>query len=289
MSANSLGLRESLILPIARHYIAGTATEDIVGIAKNLNALGFKVLANYLGEDLVDEEQIKSTLEEYTHLVDIMDENRLSGSISVKLTQLGLIKSQDEALQNMQKLVNRARTGDRFVWIDMESSKYTDATIDIYCKILKTYRNLGIAVQAYLKRSEEDVKRLLEVGGQIRLVKGAYREPRELLVGGRSAVRENFSKLLALLFAGKNFFAVATHDEKLLTLAIRLVKETRNQNFEFQLLRGVREDRSRQLLNDGYNVSIYVPYGEKWLPYALRRIRERRRNLFYFMKVVLHV
>src|SRR5579875_559483 len=262
----------SLLFPVAKHYIAGKYSSDIAQNAKSLNSFGFRIIANYLGEDLTNDEDIKSAVNQY---------------ISVKLTQLGLSISDKLAMENLNSIVNEARAKDMYVWIDMESTNYTEKTLDIYYKTLATYKYVGVAIQSYLKRSESDIKELLNKGGQVRLVKGAYHEDPELLVGGRRETRENYAKLLKMLFSGKNFFAVATHDEKLIKLAQDLAKETRNENFEFQFLKGVREKRSLQLVSDGFKVSIYIPYGENWLPYALRRIKERRRNILYFAKAIV--
>jgi proline dehydrogenase len=277
----------SLLFPVAKHYIAGKYSSDIAQNAKSLNSFGFRIIANYLGEDLTNDEDIKSAVNQYISLIEVLDQNKISGCISVKLTQLGLSISDKLAMENLNSIVNEARAKDMYVWIDMESTNYTEKTLDIYYKTLATYKYVGVAIQSYLKRSESDIKELLNKGGQVRLVKGAYHEDPELLVGGRRETRENYAKLLKMLFSGKNFFAVATHDEKLIKLAQDLAKETRNENFEFQFLKGVREKRSLQLVSDGFKVSIYIPYGENWLPYALRRIKERRRNILYFAKAIV--
>jgi len=277
----------SLLFPMAKHYIAGKYSSDIAQIAKSLNSSGFRIIANYLGEDLTREEDIKSAVKQYINLIEVLDQNKISGCVSVKLTQLGLSISDKLAMENLGRIVDEARARDMYVWIDMESTNYTEKTLDIYYDTLATYKHIGVAVQSYLKRSLADIEKLLDEGGQVRLVKGAYHEKPDLLVGGKREIRDSYSKLLKILFTGKNFFAVATHDEKLIKLAQDLAKETRNENFEFQFLKGVREKRSLELVSDGFKVSIYIPYGENWLPYALRRIKERRRNILYFAKSIV--
>lgn len=276
----------SILFSIAKVYIGGKDSNEVVQTAKTLNSTGFRIIANYLGEELSKEEDIQAAVKQYIDLIDIFDENRISGSISVKLTQLGLCVSDSLAWTNLKLILEKAKIRDRYVWIDMENTNYTDRTLSIYLKALAEYRNTGIAIQSYLKRSIDDVAMLQDRGGQVRLVKGAYQVSPEQLVGGKKEIRENFERLLKTVFSGQNFFAVATHDEKLIRLAQNLARETRNENFEFQFLKGVRERRSAQLLADGFKVAIYVPYGENWIPYALRRIKERRRNIWYFLKAL---
>ncbi|MEM3637900.1 MAG: proline dehydrogenase family protein [Conexivisphaerales archaeon] len=279
----------SLLFPVAKHYIAGKYSSDITQVAKLLNSAGYRIIANYLGEDIEKEEEISLAVNQYIDLIEVLDQNMISGSISVKLTQLGLSVSDSIATENLSRIIDIAKARHRYVWIDMEGSNYTDKTIEIYSNALSSYKSIGIAIQAYLKRSQNDIEKLSKISGQIRLVKGAYHENPEILVGGRKETRENFARLLKILFSKDNFFAVATHDEKLIKLTQDLAKETRNENFEFQFLKGVREDRAAQLLSAGFKVSIYVPYGENWLPYALRRIKERRRNILYFVKGALGI
>ncbi|MEM0116904.1 MAG: proline dehydrogenase family protein [Conexivisphaerales archaeon] len=279
----------SLLFPVAKHYIAGKYSSDITQVAKLLNSAGYRIIANYLGEDIEKEEEISLAVNQYIDLIEVLDQNMISGSISVKLTQLGLSVSDSIATENLSRIIDIAKARHRYVWIDMEGSNYTDKTIEIYSNALSSYKSIGIAIQAYLKRSQNDIEKLSKISGQIRLVKGAYHENPEILVGGRKETRENFARLLKILFSKDNFFAVATHDEKLIKLTQDFAKETRNENFEFQFLKGVREDRAAQLLSAGFKVSIYVPYGENWLPYALRRIKERRRNILYFVKGALGI
>ncbi|MEM3802922.1 MAG: proline dehydrogenase family protein [Conexivisphaerales archaeon] len=278
-----------MLFPVAKHYIAGKYSSDITQVAKLLNSAGYRIIANYLGEDIEKEEEISLAVNQYIDLIEVLDQNMISGSISVKLTQLGLSVSDSIATENLSRIIDIAKARHRYVWIDMEGSNYTDKTIEIYSNALSSYKSIGIAIQAYLKRSQNDIEKLSKISGQIRLVKGAYHENPEILVGGRKETRENFARLLKILFSKDNFFAVATHDEKLIKLTQDLAKETRNENFEFQFLKGVREDRAAQLLSAGFKVSIYVPYGENWLPYALRRIKERRRNILYFVKGALGI
>jgi proline dehydrogenase len=276
-------------MPVAKHFIAGVAAEDAIEKGRTLNRAGFGVILNYLGEEITTSEKVQQSLKEYIKLLDLMQESRMSGCISVKLTQIGLSISKDMAASNLSELIERARSHERYIWLDMENSKYNQDTIEIYCEALKKYRAIGIAIQAYLRKSESDLERILGCGGQVRLVKGAYKEPDEVIFKGREEIRRSFTSLLERLFSQGNFFAVGTHDEKLLRRALQLVKESRNQNFEFQMLQGVRPERAEELVNSGFKVSIYVPYGESWLPYSVRRIKERRRNIIFMLRAIFHI
>ncbi|MEM3267097.1 MAG: proline dehydrogenase family protein [Conexivisphaerales archaeon] len=277
----------SLLLPVAKHFIAGTTISDVIEQGKILNAKGYKIIANFLGEDVISDDAIENTVQEYLNLYDLLDENRIAGSVSVKLTQLGLTLSNEKAILNLKRILDKAKSLDRYLWLDMEGSKYTDSIIEIYLSALKEYNNVGLAIQAYLKRTESDLDRILPKGGQVRLCKGAYNEPASIAIKKRPDIRENYKKLLKKLFEQGNFFAIATHDEDLISFAAELSKQSNVQNFEFQVLKGVREDMQARILGNGYTVSIYLPYGKEWLPYAIRRIRERRRNIFLLFRALL--
>jgi proline dehydrogenase len=185
----------------------------------------------------------------------------------------------------VEAIVDRAASNNIFVWIDMESSTYTQDTIDIYLTIFKKHKNAGIAIQSNLIRSESDIRRIASFSGIIRLVKGAYDEKSDVAYSSRSDVTINFSKIMGFLFYRSLFFAIATHDERLVYEAIEANK-THQKKIEFQMLLGVREELKNELVNKGFTVVDYIPYGKKWLPYSLRRIRERKQNILLIFRSI---
>jgi proline dehydrogenase len=280
-----MGLVDRLFLPIAKHFIAGPTLADAVSTAKEMNGRGFDVIINFLGEEIRDEKELEQTMAEYLSIFDQMDQNKINGCVSVKPTQLGLTMGGDRAERNLRTVVERAKRSGRYLWVDMEGSPYTERTIELYLKELKEYDKMGIAIQAYLRRTSDDIDRLVKEGGQVRLCKGAYNEPATVAFKDRKEVKENYSNMLKKLFAQKAFFAVATHDDKLQDEAKYLAGGT-HSNFEFQMLRGIREELGRKLLSEGYQLSVYLPYGARWLPYGMRRMKERKRNILLLFRAL---
>jgi len=280
-----LGLTDRLFLPIAKHFIAGTTLEEAVSTSKEMNGRGFKVIVNFLGEEIKDEKELDQTMAEYLSIFDQMEQNKVDGCVSVKLTQLGLTMGVDRAEGNLHTIVERARRSGAYLWVDMEGSPYTEQTIELYLKEHREYDRMGIAIQAYLRRTAGDIDRLVKEGGQVRLCKGAYNEPASVAFKDRSEVKENYSAMMKKLFSQGTFFAVATHDDKLQAEA-KALSGAAHSNFEFQMLRGVREELGRKLLDDGYHLSVYLPYGARWLPYGMRRMRERKRNILLLFRAL---
>jgi len=278
-----LGLIETLFLPIAKHFIAGPTLNDAVITSKEMNGRGFRVIVNFLGEEIKDEKELERTMTEYLAIFDQMDQNKIEGCVSVKPTQLGLTMGLDLAEGNLHRIVERAKASGRYLWVDMEGSMYTGQTIDLYLKELKGYDRMGIAIQAYLRRTSADIDRLISEGGQVRLCKGAYNEPADLAFKGKLEVKQNYSDMMKKLFSQKAFFAIATHDDKLQDEAKALAGSS-HPNFEFQMLRGVREELGRKLIEQGYQLSVYIPYGANWFPYGMRRMKERKRNILLLFR-----
>jgi proline dehydrogenase len=277
---------DKLLLPVAKHFIAGPTIADAIRVARELNAHGFKVIVNYLGEEITDEGELDKTFREYLAIFDELDRNGIEGSVSVKLTQLGLTFSDEVARKNLSMVADRARRSNRYLWVDMEGSSYTSRTIGAYLDVHRRYERMGIAIQSYLRRTSNDVDQLLASGGEVRLCKGAYNEPSSIAFKDRDEIRRNYKLLMGRLFGQRNFFAIATHDLDLIQEAKRLSKEN-DSNFEFQMLKGVREELGRGLVREGYRLSVYLPYGGNWLPYGMRRIRERKRNVLLLFRALL--
>jgi proline dehydrogenase len=227
-------------------------------------------------------------------LLTLLEGNRIDGCISVKPTQIGLTIGYDKCLHNLRQIARKAKSLDRFMWIDIESFQFVEDTIAIYLELLRDYKhNTGVAIQSYLKRSGSDLLHLLEQGAVVRLVKGAYREHESIAFQSMEKINSNFSKLMKILFEYSNtsdsVFAIATHDPKLINEAIILSKKygTDNRKFEFQLLMGIQNEMKENLVKRGFRVSEYIPYGNQWLPYSMRRIRERKRNILLLARSLL--
>lgn len=276
-----------LAYPLAKNWIAGKRISDAISYSTLANAKGFSVILNYLGEEVETASEVEEALKEYEHILDLLQHNGILGCISVKLTQLGLKADQDYCKKNMVEIVCHAGKLRKFVWIDMEGSEFTDATINIYNTLFSASKNIGICIQAYLRRSENDIEELLRIGGKIRLVKGAYNEPATIAYKSRKEIDKNYAELMEHLFKeNSSLFSVATHDDRLVHEAMRMSKEY-SKNFEFAFLKGIRDDLKRELLNNGYRVTEYIPYGQNWLPYSLRRLREKPSNLLLLARSLL--
>lgn len=269
---------EKFLFRIAKQWIAGDTMKEALASAKTANKNGMDAIINRLGEHMTSKGQIDDTISEYLELVSNIHKSKISGGISVKPTQVGMSKSVQDCTDNLVKIIDKAAASQSFVWIDMESSEHTDDTIKIYLNLFEKYERLGMAIQANLKRTEQDLKTLLEHGAKIRLVKGAYRENKKVSYKTRHEVDENYKNLTRILFSDGNEFAIATHDSKMIDLAMNLSKK-HERKFEFQMLKGIRDELKPVLIKSGFTISEYIPYGTNWLPYSIRRLKERKRNI----------
>ena len=265
-------LMERLLFRVAKKWVAGYSADDAILASKDANGRGMSAILNFLGEDTMDKRQVDFAVNEYLSLMGRIKESNARACVSVKPTQLGLAMDYQLCLQHFQALAKKAKELGQFMWIDMESITFTEDTITLYLELLKEYPAVGIAIQAYLRRSGADILHILEHGGKVRLVKGAYHEPEEHAFTTREEVDENYARLMKTLADSGNFFAVATHDGK-------LVDEAIGKNCEFQLLMGIRDELKNKLVSRGLQVAEYIPYGTHWLPYSVRRLRERKRNI----------
>lgn len=268
-------LMERLLFRVAKKWVAGYSADDATVAAQDANRRGISAILNFLGEDAGDKTQVELAVREYLSLMDLMKTKNIRGCVSAKPTQLGLAVDYDTCLRNFFLLAKKASELGQFLWIDMESAKFTEDTITIYLEVLKDHPMTGVAIQAYLRRSGADILHIIEHGGKVRLVKGAYHEPEEHAFATTEEVDRNYSHLLKMLAQGGRFFAVATHDDRLVNEAINLHAD----NCEFQMLMGIRDELKSRLIARGLPVSEYIPYGSQWLPYSVRRLRERKRNL----------
>jgi proline dehydrogenase len=278
------GLMERLLFRVAKRWVAGYNADEAIEGALDTNSHGMSAILNFLGEDIIDAKLVDMTVNEYLLLMDLMHARKVHGCVSVKPTQLGLTIDYNTCLQNFSRLAAKARELGQFIWLDMESVKSTEDTIAIYLDLYKQYNIVGIAVQSYLHRSASDLLHIIECGGKVRLVKGAYHESEEHIFVTDEEVNANYSKLMKMLFESNNYFAIATHDSDLIDEAISLDK---NNKFEFQMLKGIRDELKLELVTKGFVVSEYIPYGSQWLPYSVRRIMERKRNLLLLARSLI--
>lgn len=246
-------------------YIAGSTLSDAVGVVRRLNAEGMLATIDVLGEEITHADEARAIARAYLDVFDAIERDGLDANVSVKLTSLGLKLSYDLCKENVLEVLAQGR----FVRIDMEDSTTTDATLRLYRELRKAgHDNVGVVLQAYLRRTLDDVRALADLKPNVRLCKGIYVEPPSLAYRGADSVRTSFVQCLDTLLEAGAYVAVATHDEKLIAEALR------RDVPELQMLLGVREDRARELVADGRRVRIYVPFGEQWYAYSLRRLQE---------------
>jgi len=281
-----LGLKDALLLRLARRWIAGVDTESALKEARRANKKGMSVVLNYLGEEITDHSVAERHLGEYLKMQRAISSNGIDGGVSVKLTQFGLGADDTRAEGRLLQTAAEAERLGQPLWIDMEASGYLERTILIYTRLRQRYRNLGLALQAYMRRSEGDLKSLIEDGSRIRLVKGAYRESHELVFSSREETTRNYSKLMKILFEQGDNFVIGTHDSRLIDEARRL-SESRSANFEFEMLKGIRDELKESLLKSGYKVGEYLPYGDLWYSYSKRRISEHPGNILLLLRSLL--
>ena len=285
-------LLERMLFKISKRWIAGYSNTDAIAEARKSNQNGMSAIINYLGEANIERSQIDNSVSEYFTLLDLLKAKNVSGSISVKPTQIGLSVGYDICLENFTKISEKAKQSGHFMWIDIESSNFVEDTLSIYLEILRKNRDTGVAIQSYLRRSHSDLLHLMENSANLRIVKGAYSEEKNEAYQSNNEITQNFSRLMKLVFkesSYKGIVAIATHDSKLVDEALSLSTKgsERMKNLQFQLLKGVRDELKQQLVKKGYEVLEYMPYGEKWLQYSLRRIRERKRNIFLLARSLI--
>ena len=271
-------LMEKFLFKIAKKWIAGDTIDDALSSAKAAYQMKRHVIINKLGEYHTTKKQVQESIDDYQKIANSFRKWKVRGAISVKPTQIGLSISQKQCYKSLEEIIQKMRNAHVFVWIDMESSEHTDETIELYCSFFSKYERLGIALQANLKRTEDDLNHLIGLGAKIRLVKGAYREKSSISFRSREDVDKNYIKLMTILFKQGNEFAIASHDNAIIKKAETLSKKY-SRKFEFEFLKGICEEIKPDLIRKGFVVSDYIPYGTNWLEYSIRRIKERKRNI----------
>jgi proline dehydrogenase len=274
---------------MSSRFVAGRSVEEVLAAAVAVNRQGMSTTLDSLGENVHSEQEAKQAAEVYHRLLDAIEQRHLDGNVSVKLTQMGMDLDPELAFANAAGLVQHAVAANTFVRIDMEGSEYTQATVDMVCKLHAMEENrgrVGVVIQAYLYRSGADIDRLLAQGIRIRLCKGAYQEPPDLAFPDKADVDRNFVRLMQVLLPSGVYHGIATHDETMIEATRRFAKERgiEPNQFEFQMLYGVRRDLQRSLVAEGYRVRVYIPFGTEWYPYFMRRLAERPANLLFMAR-----
>jgi proline dehydrogenase len=275
---------------MSARFVPGETVEDFLGAALEANAADLTVTGNYLGEAEHDERTARDAVAAYLQILDGIASRGLNGNISVKPTQVGLEIGKEFFKENLRRLLDPAQAAGIFVRWDMESSQWTQATLDPFEELwAEGYRNMGTVLQSYLRRTMDDALRMNELGVRVRLCKGAYVEPPEVAFQDKAKVDGNFVEVAKVLMAEGNYPALATHDDPIIdTLKAFAAQEGIGPDrFEFQMLHGVRRDLQQQLRQEGYNVRVYVPFGVSWYPYLMRRLAERPANVLFFVGSVV--
>jgi proline dehydrogenase len=257
---------------LAGRWIAGPSIQDGIKIAKKVNANMASAILNYLGEDINDMNDVNATVNLYLKLIDSIKSMKINADISLKPTELGLEIDKEVMKQNYVKIVKYAKKKGIFVWLDMEQAPFVDDTIALY-KIGLPYKNVGICIQAYLRRSLSDLRYLSKLNSTVRLVKGAYSESPKIAFPSWADVTANYSSLMEYLFKNFSKFTIATHDNSLIEKALGL-NEKYKKEVTYAMLNGIRNKYAYRLAAEGNKVSIYVPFGTAWFKYAFRRLRE---------------
>lgn len=274
---------------VAKRYIAGTSLQDGVRTVRELNGRGMMATMDLLGEDVSEAHETHEVRTNILSILQAIRENSLNSNVSVKPTQLGLKIDMELAYQNIRGVVEQANQQSNFVRIDMEDATTTDDTIVVYRRLRANgFANLGVVIQSYLHRSEQDVRALVKEGANFRLCKGIYNESPTIAYKKRQEIRDNFLKLLRIMLEGGSYVGIATHDDFLLDGAAEMVQKLGlgREKYEFQMLLGVREGRRDELVREGHRLRVYVPYGEQWYAYSTRRLKENPMMAWYITKAL---
>jgi proline dehydrogenase len=280
---------KSIVGFFSKKYIAGETLQTAVDFVKKLNAKGIYATMDVLGESVANKDESLQAKKQALEVLDAINKNKLMANLSIKPTQMGLAIDEQFAYEQILELVKKAAAYNNFVRIDMEDSLFTDKTINLYKRIYTDYKNVGVVIQSYMKRSYDDVVALNKIGTNYRLCKGIYVEPASIAYKGKQEVRDNFLELLDIMFKDGNYVGIATHDKPLIDAAYTRIREKNipKERFEFQMLLGVREDLRDKINSDGYKIRIYVPFGKDWYAYSVRRLKENPSMAGHIVKSFL--
>ncbi len=283
-------LPKSVVSVFAKKYVAGTTLDDAVRVTKELNAKGILTTIDVLGEAIKNLDEAREEQKACMRVLEAIDKHNLDANLSIKPTSLGLAIDENVCFELVSELVAKAKEMNNFVRLDMEDSPYTDATFNLYKKLREKFGGeyVGVVVQAYLKRTLDDVAKLNPLGTNYRLCKGIYIEPPEIAYQDREEIRENFLKILDKMLTDGNYVGIATHDDYLIDNAYKMLEEKNiaKDKYEFQMLYGVREELRDKINSDGHKIRIYVPFGERWYEYSMRRLQENPQIAWYITKAL---
>ena len=274
----------------ARRFIAGETVAEAIEAARAVEARGLAVTLDLLGESVTSLDGADAATRDYLAMIEAMMASGVGRNISLKLTQLGLDVDKASAIDNLRKILERAEPAGFFVRIDMENSPYTAVTLEIFESLWRHgYRHLGVVLQSALYRSAQDLQTVNALGGRVRLVKGAYKEPKAVAYPKKADVDAAYARMLKTLLTAGHDPAIATHDPAMIELARAIGREHQiaADRFEFQMLYGVRRDLQAMLVKAGYRVRIYIPFGREWFPYFMRRLGERPANILFVIRGIL--
>ncbi|HTT66344.1 MAG TPA: proline dehydrogenase family protein [Bryobacteraceae bacterium] len=274
---------------LSARFVAGDNLPDALATCQRINSEGIAVTLDHLGENVTSLAEAAASRDAYLQALEEINNQKINGNVSLKLTQFGMDLSFEECTSNVEALARQAAAQGNFIRVDMESSEYTDRTLDLVTRLHDRHQAVGTVIQAYLHRSRKDVEMLCARGIRVRLCKGAYLEPPAVAFQRKADVDRNFIELMNLLLETGVYPAIATHDEKIIEQTKRFVESRRiaRGSFEFQMLYGIRRDIQKRLVNDGYKLRLYVPYGKAWYPYFMRRLAERPANVFFLVRNLL--
>ena len=269
----------------ASRFVAGETLDTAIEAVRQLNAKGITATLDLLGESVRNEGEARESARAYIEMLDRIREKKLDANVSVKLTAMGLDISEELCVSNMQNILDRARDHSSFVRLDMESSDYTQKTLDLfYERLYPSYRaNVGIVLQSYLYRTSADVEEANKASARVRLCKGAYKEPAAVAYPDKKDVDESYVRCMRTLLTDGHYPGIATHDEAIVRETKRFARDNdiATDQFEFQMLYGVRRDLQEKLVREGYRMRVYVPFGTQWYPYLMRRLAERPANVAF--------
>lgn len=280
-----------IIAAVARRYIAGATLPDAVNKVRQLNTEQTMATVDVLGEDIFTKEQASESKSRSIDVLNAIADHKLNSNLSIKLTSLGLKMEKQFCIDNVDAIVSNAQQHGNFVRVDMEDRTCTDDTLEMYRLMRKRHGNVGAVIQAYLHRSEDDILALAVEKANVRLCKGIYNEPPHVAIKDRVGIQQNYLKLLRILFEAGCYTGIATHDEALINGAISMINEfgLKKEQYEFQMLLGVRDEKRKQLIAEGHRLRIYVPFGKDWYGYSVRRLKENPQMAGYVFKAMLGI
>ena len=281
-------LPKSFVHLFAKKYIAGESLDDAIRVVKELNNKGIYATIDVLGEDVNTKKDSEEAKNNCLAVLDAINKNKLRANLSLKPTQFGILIDWYLCFRQVSEILDKASDISNFIRIDMEDSSLTDDTLELYTKLRNKYTNVGVVVQAYLKRTYNDIVKQNKQDANYRLCKGIYVEPEEIAFKDQQQIRDNYVKVLELLFQNGNYVGIATHDEYLINRACELIKQYNvpKEKFEFQMLYGVREELRDKINAQGFKIRVYVPFGEHWYNYSVRRLQENSQLAWYITKSI---